>query len=149
MSVLNLFSYKEEDSPIHRLDPRVKFLWFFAFTLPAFAWTDPIWLTVLFFVIISVGLLAKQSLKAILKPLVFLTPALVFLILFNIFFYGPTGLGVSSTIQPFIIGYIIPKIGSFGPYGKLTIENLVGEVKVRRSLPAVAIIMSLSIAPTA
>ena len=138
MSVLNLFSYKEEDSPIHRLDPRAKFLWFFAFTLPAVAWTDPIWLTALFFVIISVGLLAKQSLKAILKPLVFLTPALVFLILFNIFFYGPTGLGVSSTIQPFIIGYIIPKIGSFGPYGKLTIENLVYAVGAMERLIIIA-----------
>jgi energy-coupling factor transport system permease protein len=125
MSVLNLFGYKELDSPIHRLDPRVKFFWFFAFTLPAVAWTDPIWLTALFIVIIGVGLLAKQGLKGILKPLVFLVPALLFLLFFNLFFYGPTGLGVSSSIQPLLIGYIIPKIGGFGPYGKLTVENLV------------------------
>src|SRR5438034_9149521 len=98
MSVLNLFSYKEEDSPIHRLDPRAKFLWFFAFTLPAVAWTDPLWLTALFFAIISVGLLAKQSLKAILKPHIFLTPALVFLIQFNILFYGCTVLVITSPL---------------------------------------------------
>src|SRR5437773_12580159 len=103
MSVLNLFSYKEEDSPIHRLDPRVKFLWFFAFTLPAVAWTDALWLTALFLAIISVGLLAKQSLQAILNPLVFLTPALVFLLLFATFFYGPSGLAVSLPIQLFSI----------------------------------------------
>jgi energy-coupling factor transport system permease protein len=139
MSLLDLFKYKKKESVIHNLDPRIRFLWFFAVTLPAVAWTDPIWLTLLFLGVLATGLLSKQSLKSILTPLVYLSPALAFLLIFNLFFYGPSGISPTVGTQQYFIGYIIPKIGNFGPYGRLSVESLVYAIGAMERLMIIAL----------
>src|SRR5881628_2883181 len=75
-----LFGYRPLNTFFHSLDPRVKFAIFFSLTLPAMSWNDPVYLTALLATILAIGGIAKNSFRTTGRFLLYLAPALLFLL---------------------------------------------------------------------
>src|SRR5437867_11063250 len=82
-----LFGYRPLSRFFHSLDPRVKFAIFFSLPLPAVSWNDPIYLTALLAAILAIGRIAKNSFRTTGRFLLYLVPALLFLLVYNLLFY--------------------------------------------------------------
>lgn len=121
----DIIGYRPLNTFMHRLDPRVKIIWFLAFSLPAVAWNDPLWLLGLLAVVLAFNGLAKMPYKGALKILILLTPAMLVILVFNIFFFEQTVTASRPPWPLFYLGYVVPKIGDFGPYGYVSLESLV------------------------
>ncbi|MFQ6080626.1 MAG: energy-coupling factor transporter transmembrane component T family protein [Candidatus Bathyarchaeia archaeon] len=125
MSVIaKFFGYTPLNTIMHRFDARVKFLWFFAFILPAMAWSDPICLIGLLCVIFIFGALAKAELSIMFKTILLPFPGYIMILLFNIFAFDFTVKQMLSW-ELLYLGWLIPKMGSFGPYGRVSLESLI------------------------
>jgi len=119
---LQVTGYKPGESFMHRLDGRVKFVFFVVFTVVAVSWNDPIYLTFLMvgiFIIGGLGRLTIGNMLDFIKPLV---PWLVVVFVFNFFFFEwqyipPWGL--------YYIGWLIPRIGNYGPYVHISLESVI------------------------
>ena len=120
-----IIGYKPYDTILHRLDPRVKLLWFLAFSLPAVSWNDPLWLTGLLITVIGLGLIAKSSFRGMVKVMVILIPAMITLLFFNVFWFEGTVTASLPKWPLFYLGWAIPKIGGYGPYGHVSLEALI------------------------
>lgn len=120
-----LIGYRPLNTFFHRLDPRVKFAIFFSLTLPAVSWNDPIYLSVLLFAIIAISTLAKNSLKSTGKIVLFLTPALLFLLFYNLFFYEGSTIASRPGWDLHYLGYLIPYKFWVCPCGHVSLESLV------------------------
>ncbi len=123
-SFSSLFRYVPGNTILHRLDPRVKMLWFFSVIIPAAAWSDPIFLAGLVLLIMICGKIAKDSLSAMLRAIVVPIPAYLMVLLFNVFAFDFS----VKTMVPWnlqYLGWLIPEIGSFGPFGHVSVESLV------------------------
>jgi len=123
-TITRFFGYRPLNTPLHRLDARVKLLWYFSFIIPAVAWSDPTYLSILLLILLSCGILAKETLGSMLKTLILPFPGYILIFLFNIFAFDITVKRV-LTWEPYYIGWAIPKIGPYGPYGHVSIEGLV------------------------
>ncbi|MCS7137261.1 MAG: energy-coupling factor transporter transmembrane protein EcfT, partial [Candidatus Caldarchaeum sp.] len=120
----DIIGYRPLNTIMHRRDPRVKILWFLALSLPAVAWNDPLWLLGVLIVTLIFNGVAKMPYRGALKILILLTPAMLVILLFNVFFFEQT---VTASLPPwplYYIGYLIPKIGDFGPYGYISLEAM-------------------------
>lgn len=123
-SISSLFRYKPQNTVLHNLDPRVKLLWFFSVIFPATAWSDPIYLGGLVLLVFFYGWLAKDDLKDMLKAIVVPFPAYIMILLFNLFAFDFT----TKSMVPWdllYLGWLMPKIGSFGPFAHVSVESLV------------------------
>jgi energy-coupling factor transport system permease protein len=120
-----LIGYKPLNTFFHRLDPRVKFAIFFSLTLPAVSWNDPIYLSFLLVTIIIISTLAKNSLRSTGKIILFLTPALLFLLLYNLFFYEGSTIASRPSWDLHYFGYLIPYKFWVCPCGHVSLESLV------------------------
>ncbi|MEM2872401.1 MAG: energy-coupling factor transporter transmembrane component T [Candidatus Caldarchaeum sp.] len=121
----DIIGYRPLNTFMHRRDPRVKILWFLALSLPAVAWNDPLWLLGVLTAVLIFNGVAKMPFKGALKILILLTPAMLVILLFNIFFFEQTVTASRPPWQLYYLGYVIPQIGSFGPYGYVSLESLV------------------------
>lgn len=121
----DIIGYRPLNTIMHRRDPRVKILWFLALSLPAVAWNDPLWLLGVLIVTLIFNGVAKMPYRGALKIFILLTPAMLVILLFNIFFFEQTVTASLPPWQLYYIGYLIPKIGDFGPYGYISLEALV------------------------
>jgi energy-coupling factor transport system permease protein len=121
----DIIGYRPLNTFMHRRDPRVKILWFLALSLPAVAWNDPLWLLGVLAVVLVFNGVAKMPFKGALKILILLTPAMLVILLFNIFFFEQTVTASRPPWPLFYLGYVIPQIGSFGPYGYVSLESLI------------------------
>jgi len=121
----DIIGYRPLNTFMHRRDPRVKILWFLAFSLPAVAWNDPIWLLGVLAAVLVFNGIAKMPFKGALKILILLTPAMFVILVFNIFFFEQTVTASLPSWPLFYLGYIIPKIGDFGPLGYVSLESLI------------------------
>lgn len=120
-----IFGYKPLNTFLHKLDPRVKFAIFFSLTLPAVSWNDPLFLTFLLILILALTKLAKGSLKLTGKFLLYLTPALLFLLAYNLLFYESSLVASRPAWPLHFIFWLIPvKIGPC-PCGNVSLESLV------------------------
>jgi energy-coupling factor transport system permease protein len=123
-SFSNLFRYVPGNTPLHNLDPRVKMLWFFSVIIPAAAWSDPIFLSGIVVLVMICGKIAKDSLSAMLRAIIIPIPAYLMVLLFNTFAFD---FSVKSMVswQLQYLGWLLPQIGSFGPFGHVSVESLV------------------------
>ncbi|GBC69007.1 Energy-coupling factor transporter transmembrane protein EcfT [archaeon HR01] len=121
----DIIGYRPLNTFMHRRDPRVKILWFLALSLPAVAWNDPLWLLGVLAVVLVFNGVAKMPFRGALKILILLTPAMFVILLFNIFFFEQTVTASRPPWPLFYLGYVIPKIESFGPYGYVSLESLI------------------------
>jgi energy-coupling factor transport system permease protein len=123
-SFSSLFRYIPQDTFLHKLDPRVKMLWFFSVIIPAAAWSDPIFMSAIVMLVIIYGKIAKDSVSAMLKAIVLPFPAYGMVLLFNLLAFDFTVKSmVSWNIQ--YLGWLIPRFGPFGPFGHVSVESLV------------------------
>ncbi|MDV3243941.1 MAG: energy-coupling factor transporter transmembrane protein EcfT [Nitrososphaerales archaeon] len=120
-----IFGYKPLNTFFHRLDPRVKFAVFFSLTLPAVSWNDPIFLTALLFSILAMTRLAKVSMRLTAKFLLYLTPALLFLLLYNLLFYESSIVASRPSWPLDSLFYLIPQKFWVCPCGHVSLESLV------------------------
>lgn len=120
-----LFGYRPLNTFFHRLDPRVKFAIFFSLTLPAVSWNDPIYLTILLVSILAVGGMAKNSLRTTGKFLLYLVPALLFLLAYNLFFYESSIVAARPSWNLYSLFYLIPFKFWVCPCGHVSVESLV------------------------
>ncbi|MEM4374298.1 MAG: energy-coupling factor transporter transmembrane component T, partial [Nitrososphaerota archaeon] len=117
--------YRPLNTIMHRRDPRVKILWFLALSLPAVAWNDPLWLLGVLAVVLVFNGVARMPFRGALKILMLLTPAMLVILVFNIFFFEQTVTASRPPWPLFYLGYVIPKMGNFGPYGYVSLESLI------------------------
>jgi energy-coupling factor transport system permease protein len=123
-SFASLFRYIPGNTALHNLDPRVKMLWFFAMIIPAIAWSDPIFLLGMIVLVMICGKIAHDSLSAMVKAIVIPFPAYLMVLVFNLFAFDFTVKSmVSWNLQ--YLGWLIPRVGSIGPFGHVSLESLV------------------------
>lgn len=123
-SFSNLFRYTPRDTFLHRLDPRVKMLWFFSVIIPAAAWSDPIFMSGIVVLILIYGIVAKDSVSAMLKSIIIPFPAYGMVLLFNLLAFDFTVKSMVSWNMLYLT-WLIPRFGSFGPFGHVSVESLV------------------------
>ncbi|MEM4316012.1 MAG: energy-coupling factor transporter transmembrane component T [Nitrososphaerota archaeon] len=121
----DIIGYRPLNTIMHRRDPRVKILWFLALSLPAVAWNDPLWLLGVLAVVLVFNGVARMPFRGALKILMLLTPAMLVILVFNIFFFEQTVTASRPPWPLFYLGYVIPKMGNFGPYGYVSLESLI------------------------
>jgi energy-coupling factor transport system permease protein len=122
--IAKFFGYTPLNTIMHRLDPRVKFLWYFATILPAVAWSDPLFLLGILCIIFICGALAKAESHVMLKIILLPFPGYIMILLYNIFAFDFT---VKQMVpwQLLYLGWLIPKFNSLGPYGHISLESLI------------------------
>jgi energy-coupling factor transport system permease protein len=123
------FGYRPGTSIFHRLDPRTKILFYGTFLLIAVAWTDPLFLLLILSILIVLYRIAGENLKNILILLLVPFPGYILIFLYNIFLFDVTA-GKAIPWNLHYIGWAIPKIGNFGPYGHVSIEGLIFATQV-------------------
>ena len=99
-------------------------LWFFAMIIPAAAWSDPIFLSGILLLVMICGMIAHDRLSAMVKVAVLPVPAYAMVSLFNLFAFDYTVKSMVSWHLQYL-GWLIPRIGSFGPFGHVSVESLV------------------------
>lgn len=108
---------------MHRLDSRVKFLWYLTMLLLAFAWSDPLFLSVLVLSVLLFGIVAKERISHTFRIMLAPLPGYVMVLLFNLFLFD-------FAVKPMLdwdlqyLGWVIPQIGGYGPYGHVSVESL-------------------------
>jgi energy-coupling factor transport system permease protein len=123
------FGYRPGTSIFHRLDPRTKIIFYGTFLLIAVAGTDPLFLLSVLLVLIALYIIAGESFKRILVLLLVPFPGYILIFLYNLFLFDVTA-GKAIPWDLHYIGWVIPKIGSFGPYGHVSIEGLIFATQV-------------------
>jgi energy-coupling factor transport system permease protein len=123
-SFSNLFRYIPRDTFLHKLDPRLKLLWYFSIIIPAAAWSDPIFMSGILVLVIIYGKIANDSVSAMLKAIVIPFPAYAMVILFNLFAFDFTVKSMVSWDMQYL-GWLVPRFGLFGPFGHVSVESLV------------------------
>jgi energy-coupling factor transport system permease protein len=120
-----IFGYKYLDTFFHRLDPRVKFAIFFSLTLPAVSWNDPIYLTLLLVAILVFSYLAKLSMRTTGRFLLYLIPALLFLLAYNLLFYEGSIVAARPDWPLDYFFYLIPLRFWVCPCGHVSLESMI------------------------
>jgi energy-coupling factor transport system permease protein len=123
------FGYRPGTSIFHRLDPRTKIILYGTFLLVAVAWTDPLFLLSALLVLVALYIVAGESLRRVLVLLLVPFPGYVLILLYNLFLFDVTA-GKAIPWDLHYIGWVIPKIGTFGPYGHVSIEGLIFAAQV-------------------
>ncbi|MCL5045905.1 MAG: energy-coupling factor transporter transmembrane protein EcfT [Actinobacteria bacterium] len=112
------FGYAHEESFVHRLDPRIKMLWFVSVTLVMVTWQDPIWMLVLYLSVVAFAMAAGMSPLQTLKGLVPALPMILVVIILNLAMLKAPG-------KPVFLGYLVPSLGGKGPWIPLYLDTLV------------------------
>lgn len=103
----------------------MKFAIFFSLTLPAVSWNDPIYLTALLAAILTIGAVAKNSFRTTGKFLLYLIPALLFLLVYNLLFYESSLVAARPGWPLGFLFYLIPFKFWVCPCGHVSVESLV------------------------
>lgn len=114
-----MIEYIPGTSLFHRVDPRVKLLYFLTILVIAVAWSDTILLALLFAIILIVLRVSGVSLRLVTSLIRGLSPLVVMYFAFNILF--------KHFDDAYLLGYIIPP-GRFWFSIPLTVEGLVWSV---------------------
>jgi energy-coupling factor transport system permease protein len=95
-------SYQDKATIIHRLDPRVRMLWWLAINITLTTWNDPLFLFLLLISVFIYGRLAGIPLKQGLHNLLPVLPFVLFVLIANIAFWRPP-----QATTAHLIGYIV------------------------------------------
>ncbi|MCL4516674.1 MAG: energy-coupling factor transporter transmembrane protein EcfT [Firmicutes bacterium] len=111
-------AYASKKTLIHRLDPRIKLLWFASVSFVVVAWDDPLFMLALIAYVLGFARLAGIRPGAVLRSVAPAVPLLLIMFVVNLFLYR-----VPWT--PTYIGYLIPRVGGYGPYVSVSLDVLV------------------------
>jgi energy-coupling factor transport system permease protein len=95
-------SYQEKDTVIHRLDPRVRMLWWLSINITLTTWNDPIFLFLLLVSVFLYGRIADIPIKQSLQNLLPVIPFVLFVLIANIAFWRPP-----QPASAHLIGYLV------------------------------------------
>lgn len=95
-------AYQDRGTVIHRLDPRVKLLWWLSINITLATWNDPIFLFLLLVSVFVYGRVAGVPLKQSLQNLLPVIPFVLFVLIANIAFWRPP-----HPASAHLIGYIV------------------------------------------
>jgi energy-coupling factor transport system permease protein len=95
-------SYQDRATIIHRLDPRVRMLWWLSINITLTTWNDPLFLLLLLMSVFIYGRIAGIAIKESLRNLLPVLPFVVFVLLANIAFWRPP-----QPATAHLIGYLI------------------------------------------
>lgn len=96
-------AYQDRGTIIHRLDPRVKLLWWLAINITLATWNDPVCLLLLLISVLVYGRIGGIPISQSLRNLLPVLPFVLFVIIANVAFWRPPhGTG-------HFIGYIVPQ----------------------------------------
>jgi energy-coupling factor transport system permease protein len=115
------FEFVPADSIVHRLDPRLKLLWFLAINLVITTWLDPIWVLCLYLSVIALAAAAKIPPREMLRGLTPAIPIVIALFVLNLLLHRAPG-------EPVLLGYLIPALGTGGPSIPIYLDTLVFSV---------------------
>src|SRR5438132_6374369 len=82
-------AYQDRGTIIHRLDPRVKLLWWLSINVTLATWNDPIFLFLLLASVFIYGRIAAIPVKQSLQNILPVLPFVLFLLIANIAFCRP------------------------------------------------------------
>lgn len=97
-------SYQDRGSVIHRLDPRVKLLWWLSINITLTTWNDPLFLFLLLASVFAYGRIARIPIWQGVRQLLPILPFVIFVLLANIAFWRPAHAETAH-----FIGYVIPR----------------------------------------
>src|SRR5258708_13788402 len=80
-------AYQDRGTIIHRLDPRVKLLWWLSINVTLATWNDPIFLFLLLASVFVYGRIAAIPLKQSLQTILPVLPFVLFVLIANIAFW--------------------------------------------------------------
>jgi len=115
------FAFVRANSPVHRLDPRLKLLWFLAINLVITTWLDPIWVLCLYLSVIAFGAAAKIPPREMLRGLTPAIPIVIALFVLNLLLHRAPG-------EPVLLGYLLPALGKAGPRIPIYLDTLIFSV---------------------
>jgi energy-coupling factor transport system permease protein len=95
-------AYQDRGTVIHRLDPRVKLLWWLSINITLATWNDPIFLFLLLVSVFVYGRVAGIPVKQGLQNLLPVLPFVLFVLIANIAFWRPP-----HPASAHLIGYIV------------------------------------------
>lgn len=95
-------AYQDRGTVIHRLDPRVKLLWWLSINITLATWNDPIFLFLLLVSVFIYGRVAGIPVKQGLQNLLPVLPFVLFVLIANIAFWRPP-----HPASAHLIGYIV------------------------------------------
>jgi energy-coupling factor transport system permease protein len=96
-------AYQDRGTFIHRLDPRVKLLWWLSINITLATWNDPICLFLLLVSVFIYGRVAGIPIRQSLSNLLPVLPFIIFVLLANLAFWRP-----EHGVAAHQIGYIVP-----------------------------------------
>src|SRR5579875_816284 len=95
-------AYQDKGTVIHRLDPRVKLLWWLSINVTLATWNDPIFLILLLASVLIYGRVAAIPVKQGLQNMLPVLPFILFVVIANIAFWRP-----AHPASAHLIGYIV------------------------------------------
>lgn len=95
-------AYQERGTIIHRLDPRVRMLWWLSINITLATWNDPLFLFLLLVSVFLYGRIAGIPVKQSLRNLLPVIPFVLFVIIANIAFWRPP-----QPTTAHLIGYLV------------------------------------------
>src|SRR6266702_4370510 len=95
-------AYQDRGTIIHRLDPRVKLLWWLSINVTLATWNDPIFLFLLLVSVFIYGRVAAIPVKQSLQNILPVLPFILFVLLANIAFWRPP-----HPASAHLIGYVV------------------------------------------
>jgi energy-coupling factor transport system permease protein len=95
-------AYQDKGTVIHRLDPRVKLLWWLSINITLATWNDPIFLILLLASVLIYGRVAAIPVKQGLQNMLPVLPFILFVVIANIAFWRP-----AHPTSVHLIGYIV------------------------------------------
>jgi energy-coupling factor transport system permease protein len=95
-------AYQDRGTVIHRLDPRVKLLWWLSINFTLATWNDPIFLFLLLVSVLIYGCVAGIPVKQGLQSMLPVLPFILFVVIANIAFWRPP-----HPASAHLIGYLV------------------------------------------
>lgn len=95
-------SYQEKETIIHRLDPRVRMLWWLSINITLTTWNDPIFLFLLLVSVFVYGRIAGFSIRQSMRNMLPVAPFVLFVLIANIAFWRP-----AQPATAHLIGYLV------------------------------------------
>jgi energy-coupling factor transport system permease protein len=95
-------AYQDKETIIHRLDPRVRMLWWLSINITLTTWNDPIFLFLLLASVFIYGRIAGFSIKKSIRDMLPIVPFVLFVLIANIAFWRP-----AQPTSAHLIGYLV------------------------------------------
>src|SRR5579884_4535804 len=95
-------SYQEKETIIHRLDPRVRMLWWLSINITLTTWNDPIFLFLLLVSVFVYGRIAGFPIRQSIRNMLPIVPFVLFVLIANIAFWRP-----AQPATAHLIGYLV------------------------------------------